>query len=116
MSESAYIPDPMPDSYETGTIQTGCGGAMVIEEVDGGPSVSGLSTLIVPNGTLTDNGSGSATLTITGSGADGTLFGAGSPEGSQSGSRGDTYYDTTNDTFWVKKSGDTTTTGWIQVV
>lgn len=38
-------------------------GALTIEEVDGGPSVA-FDTLIVPNGSLTDNGGGEAQLTF----------------------------------------------------
>lgn len=113
-----YVPDPMPEPHEVPTIQTGCsGGAFAVEELDGSPSVVGVSKIKVANGTLTDDGGGIVTLTTGGgSGADGTLYGTGSPEGAVSGSRGDTYIDTATITFWSKISGDATATGWAQVV
>lgn len=115
-----YLPDPMPDSFETSAstgVASGTAGTItLVKEADGSPAISNVTTLVFSNGSLTDDGGGQVTVTTGGSGTDGTLFGAGSPEGSQSGSRGDTYYDTTNDTFWAKKSGDATSTGWVQVV
>jgi hypothetical protein len=50
--------------------QVGAGGAasMTIQEVDGTPSVSA-TTLILPNGTLVDNGGGSVTYTPAGGGS-----------------------------------------------
>jgi hypothetical protein len=50
-------------------VQVGAGGAasMTIQEVDTSPSVSA-TTLIFPNGTLTDNGGGSVTYTPAGGG------------------------------------------------
>ena len=41
---------------------------------------------------------------------------AGSPEGAITGSPGQTYLNTTDDSFWVKKTGIGTTTGWIQLI
>jgi hypothetical protein len=38
--------------------------------------------------------------------------GAGSPEGAVSGSPGDTYWNTSNDTYYVKVTGSATNTGW----
>ena len=42
--------------------------SLTVQEVDGAPSVAGVETLVVSNGTLTDNGSGSVTLTTGGGG------------------------------------------------
>ena len=50
-----------------------------------------------------------------GAGGSGTFAGAGSPEGSLTASPGATYYDTTGDDFYVKKTG-TGDTGWQLVV
>lgn len=47
------------------------GGTIVVKEVDGSPSVVA-DTLILPNGTVTDNGDGSATYTPTGGGGGGS--------------------------------------------
>lgn len=112
-----YVPDPMPDSYETspGSGGTGTAGTInVVKEADGSPSVTGVSTLVFSNGSVTDNGGGQVTVTV--GGADGTLFGAGDPEGSVTGSRGDTYYDTSTQAFYVKASGDATNTGWSALI
>lgn len=45
-----------------------------------------------------------------------TLSGAGSPEGSVTGSPGYTYFNTTDGSFWVKQTGVSTNTGWINIV
>lgn len=42
--------------------------------------------------------------------------GTGSPEGVVSGSPGHTYFDTSSDGFWVKRTGTNTTTGWLQLI
>ena len=47
------------------------GGSLTIEEADGTPSVV-VSKLIVPNGSLTDDGGGQGTLTFTAGGAGAT--------------------------------------------
>lgn len=50
-----------------------------------------------------------------GGGAGGGLVfstGSGSPEGVTTGSPGDTYWDTTNELFYVKVTGTATNTGW----
>lgn len=39
--------------------------------------------------------------------------GDGSPEGIKTGSPGDTYWDATNDTLYVKDTGVGTNTGWV---
>lgn len=43
----------------------GAGGTIIIEELDGTPSVVSVTTLILPNGTLTDNADGTVTYTPT---------------------------------------------------
>ena len=45
---------------------TGCGGAITVAEADGTPSVANVTTITVSNGKLTDNGSGSVTLDLSG--------------------------------------------------
>lgn len=45
----------------------------------------------------------------------GGLSGAGSPEGAVIASPGVTYLNTTDDSFWVKKTG-TGNTGWINLI
>lgn len=47
--------------------------------------------------------------------AGGALAGAGSPEGVVSANPGVTYLNTTNESFWVKKTG-TGNTGWIALI
>jgi hypothetical protein len=55
----------------TWAVPSGGGGAsLTVQEVDGTPSVSSVDTIIVSNGTLTDDGSGQITLT-TGGGSSG---------------------------------------------
>ena len=49
-----------------GSTSTGTGGGVIVKEIDGTPLVSGVSTIAVSNGTLTDNGGGQVTLTIAG--------------------------------------------------
>jgi hypothetical protein len=44
------------------------GSSLEVKEVDGTPDVTSVRTMVVPNGSLTDNGNGSVTLTISGSG------------------------------------------------
>jgi hypothetical protein len=46
----------------------GGGAALTVKEVDGAPTVAGVSTIIVSNGTLTDDGGGEVTLTTGGGG------------------------------------------------
>lgn len=45
------------------------GGSITVEEEDGTPSVSGVSTVKVTNGTLTNNGGGSVSIAISGGSA-----------------------------------------------
>lgn len=45
----------------------------------------------------------------------GGLVGTGSPEGVVTANPGQTYLDTTGDTFWVKKTG-TGNTGWLNLI
>jgi len=53
----------------TATISArGGGSSLTMAEVDASPSVSGVTSITVPNGSLTDNGSGSVTFTPAGSG------------------------------------------------
>jgi hypothetical protein len=61
---------------ETLTIaSTSSGSSLTIKEVDGTPSVSDVDTIVVSNGTLTDNGSGQVTIT-TGGGGSSISFGS----------------------------------------
>ncbi len=46
----------------------GGGGSLTVAEGDASPSVSGVTSITVPNGSLTDNGSGSVTFTPAGTG------------------------------------------------
>jgi hypothetical protein len=46
----------------------GSGTALTVQEADANPSVSNVATVILPNGTLTDNGGGSVTYTPAASG------------------------------------------------
>lgn len=48
---------------------TGGGASLRVKEIDGSPDVSPVTEIQVTNGTLTDNGGGSVTLTITGGGS-----------------------------------------------
>lgn len=51
--------------YISGSIiYTDVGGSITVKEIDGSPNVSGVSTINVTNGTLTDNGGGEVTLGI----------------------------------------------------
>jgi hypothetical protein len=49
------------------------GGSLTVKEVDGSPSVSSVDTIVVSNGTLTDDGGGQVTITTGGGGGCGTL-------------------------------------------
>lgn len=42
------------------------GGSITVKEVDGSPSVTGVDTMVFPNGSVTDDGSGQVTITIQG--------------------------------------------------
>lgn len=44
------------------------------------------------------------------------IAGAGSPEAAVTASPGATYINTTDESFWVKKTGTNTNTGWIQLI
>lgn len=119
MPETNYIPDPMPDSFETSAsagVASGTAGSItLVKEADGAPAVSNVRTLVFSNGSVTDDGSGQVTIS-SGGGAGGTLYGSGSPEGAVTGSRGYTYVDTANNAFYVKTSGDSTNTGWTALM
>jgi hypothetical protein len=52
------------------------GGSLEVKEVDGSPDVTGVTQVIVSNGTLTDNGGGSVTVTTGGGGGGGGCLGA----------------------------------------
>jgi len=51
-----------------------------------------------------------------GGGTGATYSGSGSPEGVQTGSPGNTYWDATNDVLYVKDTGTATNTGWKELV
>ena len=53
------------------------GGAITVEEEDGSPSVAGVNTLKFTNGTTTDNGDGSVSVTVTGGAGTGTVTNTG---------------------------------------
>jgi hypothetical protein len=78
-------------------------------------SLNGLTAAVLlaagANITITPAGN---TLTIAASSGSG-LSGAGSPEGVQVGSPGQTYFDTTAKGFWVKDTG-VGNTGWLQLI
>lgn len=46
----------------------GGGGSLTVTEVDANPNVASVTSITFPNGTVTDNGSGSVTITLAGSG------------------------------------------------
>lgn len=56
-----------------------------------------------------DGGSG-------GGGGGGGSVGVVDPNGAVTGSPGDLYFNSANQTFWVKASGTSTDTGWIQLI
>lgn len=57
----------------TGPFSAGVGGALlVVQEQDGTPTISNVDTLVFPNGSVTDNGGGSVSITISGGGGSGT--------------------------------------------
>ena len=51
-----------------------------------------------------------------GGGTGGGLVGSGSPEGVVTADEGQTYYDTAGGGYWVKGSGNGTSTGWVQLI
>lgn len=51
---------------------TGTASSLIVKEIDGTPTVSGVTTLQVSNTTLTDNGSGTVTVTTGGGGGGGS--------------------------------------------
>lgn len=51
-----------------------------------------------------------------GGGTTTTLNGTGSPEGAITGSPGWTYLQTDTGSFWVKKTGTATNTGWLELI
>ena len=53
-------------AYASGT--SGAGGSITVKEADGSPNVSNVTTIVVSNGTLADNGGGQVTVTTGGGG------------------------------------------------
>jgi hypothetical protein len=51
---------------------SGAGGSLTVQESDGTPTVSNVTTIVVSNGTLTDNGGGQVTITTGGGGGGST--------------------------------------------
>lgn len=47
----------------------GAGGSVTVSDIDGTPSVAGVTEIKFSNGTVTDNGDGTATVVTTGGGA-----------------------------------------------
>lgn len=82
-----------------------------IKEVDGSPNVAELKELIVPNGSLTDNGNGSLTLNITGGFTEVAITGTIDDSN-------DTFTCTTEPTYvvingvWYKDTGGVYTWSW----
>jgi hypothetical protein len=62
------------DEVDITIAASGSGGTVTVEEVDGTPSVAA-STIVFPNGTLTDNGGGEVQYTPTGGGGGDTVVG-----------------------------------------
>jgi len=58
-------------AYASGT--SGAGGSITVKEADGSPNVSNVTTIVVSNGTLTDNGGGQVTVTTGGGGGGGDV-------------------------------------------
>ena len=58
-------------AYASGT--SGAGGSITVKEADGSPNVGNVTTIVVSNGTLTDNGGGQVTVTTGGSGGGGDV-------------------------------------------
>lgn len=46
------------------TSSTGVGGSLTVKEVDGNPSVAGITTIVFPNGSVTNDGGGQATIRL----------------------------------------------------
>lgn len=78
-------------------------------------TISATVTAVVrPNPIVTTAVLQTMIASVTGA-ATGTLAGSGSPEGVLTGIVGNTYYDTTNDDFYVKKTGSGNT-GWKRII
>lgn len=79
-SAHGFVPKRGGDSTkyysDDGTYSIPAGTSLTVEEVDGTPSVTGVTEIIVSNGTLTDNGGGSVTITTGGGGGGGAPTGA----------------------------------------
>ena len=58
-------------AYASGT--SGAGGSITVKEADGSPNVGNVTTIVVSNGTLTDNGGGQVTVTTGGGGGGGDV-------------------------------------------
>ena len=56
-----------------GSVSTATSGTITVKEVDGSPNVGTVSTIVVSNGTLTDDGGGQVTITTGGGGGSGTV-------------------------------------------
>ncbi len=72
ISADLLIIEDSADSNNKKKVQIGnlpSGGSLTVEEVDGTPSVSSVNTIVVSNGTLTDDGSGQVTITTGGGGS-----------------------------------------------
>jgi hypothetical protein len=67
-----YGPDGADlDSFGAAAI-TSSGGSLEVKEADGSPDVSNVTLITVTNGTLTDNGGGSISLNLNGTGGGGS--------------------------------------------
>lgn len=109
-----------------GSQVTGTGGSTNVSVIAGSGNPNTNGTTALPD-TLYFNTDGSNTIYTTtdgttwvqfaGSGGGvTTLSGTGSPNGSKVGSPGWTYTQTDTGSFWVKTSGTTTNTGWLEIV
>ena len=63
-------------SILTSDSDVGGGSALTVKEVDGAPSVANVDTIVVSDGTLTDDGGGQVTITISGGGGGGSTANA----------------------------------------
>lgn len=122
-SEGQFTPDPRspevaPTVFYSNTTISGTGnpeGAVV--------AWPGAMYVDVSSSTLYQKNSGNGSATgwgaVSGGGGGGTgatYSGSGTPEGTQTGSPGNTYWDATNNVFYVKDTGVGTNTGWRELV
>lgn len=90
---------------------------LALWKFDRDSTVAASATVLVPNNPAYATSGRWISIPFSGgSGTTTTLSGAGSPEGVVIGSPGWTYYDTTNNIFYAKKTGTATNTGWQNLI